>query len=174
MAVMRQYQTLYGIYTDDWTSNIPNYSNWHYHLVKDYIDNDCDRTDNSEASITRRFFYPHTFAETYNIEGIIEGHIKYTSTATSTCTDVRVSLIKVHEDTTETEIASTGTKTVNKSIVTNDLWGFWFTIDVTSAPKITKEEKLGLKIETTCASTIKLSHTNDSSTEDIKIKIPYM
>lgn len=170
----RAYQTYYGIYPDDWSIDFGSLGSHHHLLVKEYIDTDCSSTVTTGLSSTVRFVYPHALQKTYYIEGVVQGHIKLTSSATSTATSYTVSVFKMHEDTTETDLGTTGEITVADSITTSNTFGYPFWIDITEAQEITENERFGLKIEATCESTVYLSHDNSSTYEDVKVTIPFI
>lgn len=166
-------RTFYGFYTDDWSFNHGSLSSHHYLLDTDYPHADISYTASSTATSTIRFMYPHYIADTYYLEGIQKGHITYTSTATSTCTSYVADIIKIHSDSTETTLATTGTITVADSITTSSYVKYPFWIYV-SGQKITKNERLGLKVTTTCENNVYLSYDTDSTNQDIKIEFSFL
>ena len=184
----RYYETFYGIYTDDWEIdgrwNIPNH---HFILVKDYPSDACSTTsDSTWGSSATIFLYPHNIKKTYLLEGVVEGQITFhAKTAYSYVSDYRVTIVKIHEDTTETELATTGIVVVNDAIAYDAEWHtgddivypFW--IDVfDEAQEITEKERIGVKIEwdvgNSSSVTATMMHDNDSSFEDLKITLPFL
>lgn len=176
----REHIKFYGFYTYDWQESFGSFSNTHYVLSREYISEGCSTLDSSEASDIHKFLYPDNIKKTYFIEGRITGNIVLTASGcTSTVTDFRVTICKVHEDTTETELASTGWITVDDTLA----WDaglsigkeivYWFKIDVWEEQKLTNNERLYLKIEVNCNSCTHLMHTNDSNWEDVWVEIPF-
>jgi len=186
----RYYQTYYGISVEDWSINYGTLSNCTYILVKDYISDVASVASNtewsSEGSDGIIFLYPHHLKKKYFIEGVVEGQITFTSkNATSFVSDYRVSIVKIGEDATETELASTGVIEVNDTYEYDAIWHtgtdivypFW--IDVFSEPQeITEDYRIGVKIEWDVnhdsSTTVSLMHDNDPTYEDMKITIPFL
>lgn len=176
----REHIVFYGFYTSDWFSNFGTFSNVHYLLHREYISEGCSTLDSSEASVTHNFLYPDHIKKTYFIEGTITGNIVLAASGcTSTVTDFRVTVCKVHEDNTETELATAGWITVNDTIAWDaglsigDEMVYWFSIDVWEEQKITDNERLYLKIEVNCNSCTHLMFTNDPKWEDVWVDIPF-
>lgn len=182
MAVddMRYYETFFGIHVNDWGKTFGNFSNHHKLLVKEYISEACSTTDGSEASITNKFLYPHHIKKTYFIEGVIQGHITIVADrGTCTMTSYRVTVCKVHEDTVETELFSTGWIDVSDilgwdvvyEVGDEMVYPFW--IDAWSKKELNSLEKIYVKVETNSCSCCSLWHSNDTTWEDLKITIPF-
>ena len=182
---MRYYRTFYGIYTNDWTEDFGSgvFSDNHYILVGDYISDGCDTTESSTCSsgVTLYFLYPHHIDKTYFIEGVIQGHITIAaSLATSTVTDYRVTVCKVHTDGTETELFSTGVVAVNDTLTWDSTYSvgqervypFW--IDAWGYKTLTEDERIYIKIEVTADDNAVLWHSNDATWEDLKLEIPFI
>jgi hypothetical protein len=177
---LRQYYTFRGIYPDDWSINWGG-TNWHYLLVEDALDTAASVTTSTAwTSAGVRFLYPHNIKRTYYLEGVVEGHITFGAPAqVSHVSDYKVTVIKVHEDTTETELATTGVIAVNDTLAVNDEIVYPFWIDVfTSGKEITQNERIGIKIEwdvnNSSTVTAVLLHDYTSSIEDIKISLPFI
>lgn len=175
----RTYRMFFGIYTNDWDFSFPAFPNHRYLLVDDYISDGCDTLDSSEASITHVFIYPHHIKKTYFMEGVASGHITLVANGcTSVVTSYKVTVCKVHEDTSETELATTGWKTVSDtlawdaglSIGDERVYPFW--IDIWEKKELSEYERIYVKVEVVCNSCTHLMHSNDATWEDLKIDIP--
>ena len=201
MSDMRMYETFYGIYKDDWEETFGSFSDHHYVLVKEYINEGCSCTETSTASTTHKFLYPSHIKKTYFIEGVIDGHVTFaSSTTTAYICSYRVTVCKVHEDTTETELFTTGWITVEDTLGWNAGYNipsviegeegdvvYPFEIDAWEKEKLDEFERLYLKVESTCSAdsnfiscteascnNVILWHANDATWTDIKIKIPFL
>lgn len=175
-------ETFYGIYYNDWTINWGSIAS-DYLLVKNYIDEYTSTTSYTSWLLESgevKFLYPHNIKKKYFIEGVIEGELTfYADGAQSYVTDYRVTIFKEHEDTTETELATTGSIITSDTIASGDDIKYHFWIDVfASGKEVGEKERLGLKIqwnENPCSTPSgKLSHWNDSATNDIWVKIPFL
>ena len=185
----RYYQTFYGLRTEDWASDFGGLADHNTFLVKDYLSDavSCPSKTPWTSSGTK-FLYPHRIKKTYFIEGVVEGHITFSSVSNSVhgflsswVSDYRVTISKMHNDTTETELATTGVIAVNDSfatiggVETERVYPFW--IDVNEPKALNENERILLKIEwdidNSSSITASLTHWNDSSTEDIKIILPF-
>jgi len=191
---MRMYETFYGIHTNDWTVDFGTFSNHHKLLVKEYISDGTDCEDTSTASETNKFLYPFHIAKTYFIEGIIEGHVTFAASgSTAYLCSYRVTLSKMNEDTTDTELFTTGWVAVNKTLDWDSTYSigeeivlpFW--IDAYEHAKLDENERLYVKVESTCSDSsaftscsasectnLVLYHSNDATWEDLKITIPFL
>lgn len=180
---LRYYETFYGIHTNDWAETFGSFANHHKLLVKEYISDGCDTTEASGTSLaTHEFLYPHHLKKTYFIEGVVTGHITLVASACSTSVcSFRVTVCKMHEDNTPTELFTTGWVTVNDtlgwdavySVGDETVYPFW--IDAWEKEKLTEFERIYIKIEvTTTDSCCSLYHSNDSTWEDIRITIPFV
>jgi len=172
--------TFYGFYPNDWTFTFGDFSNTHYLLDKEYISDGCSTLESSRATLTR-FLYPHHIKKTYFLEGVIRGHITLAASGCSShVTSYKVSVGKIHEDTTDTPMATTNYVTVDKTLsyytVGNGVneevvYPFW--IDVINEQKITDKERIYVKVDFVAESTVTLYHSNDSTWEDLKIELPF-
>ena len=176
----REHIIFYGFYTEDWWVTFGSFADEKHILHRDYISDGCITLESSCASVTHKFLYPDHIKKTYFIEGTITGNICLAASGcTSTVTDFRVTICKIHEDTSETELASTGWVTVNKEIPWNAGLGFgdevvfWYSIDVWEEKKLTDKERLYLKIEVKCNQYTHLMHSNDATWQDIWVDIPF-
>ena len=177
---LRYYETFYGIYTNDWEITFGSFTDSPNLLVKEYISDACDTTDYSIATDTAKFIYPHHIKKIFFIEGVIEGHITVaSSSATSTVTDYKVTVGKVHEDTSvETDLFTTGWITVNTTLTWDSTYSigeeivypFW--IDAWDYAEISDKERIYVKIEVNGDNNCVLWHRNDATWEDLKITIP--
>ena len=175
----RSYRLFYGIYTYDWFFNFGTFAETHYILTDEYISDGCSTLDSSEASNVHEFLYPHHIKKVYHLEGVAVGHITLAASGcTSTVTSYRVTICKMHEDNTPTELKSTGWITVNDTLAWDAglgvgeemVYPFW--IDIWEEKKLDEHERLYLKVEVNCNSCTHLMHSNDSTWEDLKIDIP--
>jgi len=189
---MRYYETFYGIHTDDWMVNFGSFANHHKLLIKEYINDGCYTTANSTASSGYKFLYPHHIAKTYFIEGVIEGQVTFgSSEATARICSYKVNVCKVHEDTTETILYSTGWVQVNATLAWDSTYGigeervFPFWIDAWNYSELSEKERIYIQVQSTCTDNDNfvncsassctnsvLWHSNDATWEDIKITIP--
>lgn len=177
---LRYYETFYGIHTDDWVISFGTFSNHHKVLSMDYINEGCSTTNTSAATaINNKFIYPHHIKKKYFIEGVIIGHITVgASSCTSTVTSYRVTVCKMHEDNTDTELFTTGWVSVNDTLAYDAELGvgeemvypFW--IDAWSKKTLTDKEKIYIKVEISANECTNLWHSNDATWEDLKIEIP--
>ena len=180
--------TFYGVHVNDWSVTFGSFSNHHKLLLDEhYLSDGCSCATSSEATHTHKFLFPHHIRKTYFIEGIAEGQITVAaSSATATMYAYRVSICKVHEDTTETELFTTGWRVVNLTLNWDSTYNigeelvlpFW--IDCTEKAKLSENERIYVKIETdtsTCTqsscSNMRLLHDNSAEWEDFKIDIPF-
>ena len=197
---MRYYETFYGVHINDWEETFGSFPNHHKLLVKEYISDGCSTTTSSTATQEYKFLYPQHIKKTYFVEGVINGHITFSaSSATAYLCAYRATLCKVHEDTTETELYTTGWVTVNDTLgwdaeykIPSSIEGeegemvypFW--IDAWEYEKLDEYERLYFKVESTCSinsdhlscgasscANLVLYHSNDATWEDIKVTIPF-
>ena len=176
----RQHIIFYGFYTDDWSSSFGSFSNEHYLLHREYISDGVSITEAAEASNTLKFIYPDHIKKTYYLEGTVTGNIVLAASgATSTVSDYRVTICKVHSDTTETELVTTGWRTVNDTLAWDSGLGvgeemvYWFSIDVWNEQKVTDNERLYVKVECNCNQYTYLMHSNDPQWKDLYVDIPF-
>ena len=175
----RYYETLYGFYPYDWDIDFGTFADHHYLLDREYIDEGCITLDYSEASVVHKFVYPHFFKRLYWIEGVIKGQITLSTIgATSTVTSYRVTICKMHADTTDTELISTGWITVNDTLAWDSgpsvgdeiVYPFW--IDCLEEKEVSENERIYVKVEVECTSPCVLYHTNGGEFTDLKVEIP--
>ena len=191
---MRYYETFYAIHVNHWTESFGAITDSNKLLVKDYISDGCTSTDTSSGTNTHKFLYPQHIAKVYFIEGVIEGQVTFAaSTATAYICSYRVTVCKMHEDTTDLELFTTGWITVSDTLIWNTkrsigeerVYPFW--IDAWDKEKLDEHERIYLKVESTCSdvigcvdsiasacTNIALWHSNDATWEDIKITIPFV
>lgn len=176
----REIIDFYGFYTYDWSESFGQFADHHFLLERDYISDGCSTSDSSEASITHQFLYNRHIKKTYYIEGVVTGNICLAASgATSTVTAYRVSLYKMHEDNTPTELASTGWVTVNDtlgwdaSLGVGDEMVYPFWIDVWEQKELTDKERFYIQIEVNCDQHCHLWHSNDSTWKDVWVAIPF-
>ena len=192
---MRYYETFFGIHTDDWSIDFGSFSSHKKLLVKEYISDGCSCATSSSVTLTNlKFIYPQHIKKTYFIEGEITGHVTFiASTATAYLCAYRVTVCKMHEDTTDTELFTTGWVTVDKTLTWNSTYGvgdeivlpFW--IDAWEYEKLDEYERIYVKVESTCSDNVScltciqsactnivLAHDNNATWQDLKITIPFI
>jgi len=176
----REFIDFYGIYTYDWTTSWGTYSDIHELLVTNYISDGCSTADSSEASVIHAFLFQHYIKKTYYVEGVIEGNICVAASGcTSSVTSFRVTVSTMNENTSESEIGSTGWVTVNDTLAwdaglsVGDEIVYHFWIEVWEEHVITDKEKIFVKIEVNCNSCTHLMHSNDETWKDVWVKIPF-
>lgn len=176
---MRYYETFYAINTDDWGWNFGSFADHKKVLIKEYINEGCLCTETSVATAVNEFLYPHHIKKKYFIEGVIDGHITIAaSSATSTVTSYRVTVCKINQDSTKTELFTTGWKTVDVELEWDSDYSigeervFPFSIDAWENEELGEFDRMYVKIEVSGDNTCVLWHSNDSTWEDVKITIP--
>lgn len=192
---MRLMQTFYGIHTVDWGINWGGYIDHNKLLVKEYINEGCDTEDYSSCTETHTFIYPHHIAKKYFIEGVIEGHITIeNSTASAYFCSYRLTVGKIHESGTETDLYTTNWVHLNKDfdwhtdpVEIGDEWVFPYWIDAHEKAEIGELERIFVRVEfeaastndyldcdSSCATYFRVYHDNDSEWESFKIILPFM
>jgi hypothetical protein len=180
----RQYITFYGIKYEDWYETFGTFVNWQHLLVREYISDGCSCATSSsldEDGLIYKFLYPHHIKKTYFIEGRIEGNFVVTCQGDdATLNAYRVTVCKMHDDNTDTELASTGWVTVDKLLLWDDELGigdesvFHFWIDCWSEKELSEFERIYVKIEfQTEDEGILFLHCNDATWEDFYVEIPF-
>ena len=174
--ITRQYQTYYGIHLDHheeiWAGN-----NYNKILVKEYLNADVSTSDSTDAtSIT--FLLPQMYMYKYYLDGVTRGWFtiyNQSTTDDATLDSYTVTLLKT-EDVPNAEV-TLGSKTMslssNNSIPTTSFLKIpvFITLD---KQVVEAGNKLLLKLEiSTTGGDVVFYHANDSSNEDVKIKIPY-
>jgi hypothetical protein len=190
MSDMRDYVTLYGIYTDDWITSFGG-NTFNRHLVKDYIAGAggtgayCSCTSSSVwIKGGREFIYPQNIKKIYFLEGVIQGEVLFESYLASKCSDYRVTIFKLNTDTTKTDLATTGVITLlptGDSYASYDGMFYHWWIDLTEHKEITEDDRIGLRVEWnvshTSTVTANLVHDNDSSSAtglNLWVEIPLL
>ena len=125
------------------------------------------------------FIFPHHIKKKYFIDGIISGQITIAaSTVTSHITSYRVTICSMNEDTTDTELFTTGWVDVDDtlgwdstySVGDERVYSFW--IDAWEYATLGEKDRIYLKVEAICDSTCVLWHSNDSTYNDLYVDIP--
>jgi len=154
----------------------------------------------SSATLTHKFLYPEHIKKVYFIEGTITGHVTFAaSSATAYICKYRVSVCKVHQNTKETELFTTGWVTVDDTLGWNEEYNtpsiiegeegevvYPFRIDAWENAKLDEYERIYVRVESTCSddsnfssctddgcANLVLWHSNDATWEDLKIEIPF-
>jgi hypothetical protein len=177
----RYYKTLYGIETNDWSADFGSFSNHPKLLVEEYVSDAASTEDTSVATDgdVHDFLYNQHIKKRYFIEGVITGHITVASSlAEATVTSYRVTVCKVHEDTTETELFSTGWVTVNDTLEWDAVYDvgdeivypFW--IDAWQYEALTDRERIFVRVEVDGDANTVLWHSNNTTYCDLMIEIP--
>lgn len=176
----REVIDFYGYYTYDWYESFGQFASHHFLLDTEYISDGCSTSDSSEASITHEFLYNTHLKKTFYIEGTVRGHIcLVASGCTSTVTSYRVTLCKMHENNTASELATTGWITVNDTLSWDsglsigDEMVYPYRMDVWEEKKLTDKERIFLRVQVNCDSCTHLMHSNDATWEDIWVSIPF-
>jgi len=190
----RYYETFYGVHLDDWTVDWGTFADHHKFLTEEYLSDGCSCATSSSATNTHKFLYPEHLKKDYFIEGTIKGHVTFAASgATSYICAYRVTVCKMHEDTTDSELFTTGWRTVNKTLTWDSTYDigeeivFPFRIDAWEKEHLTEYERFYLKVESTCSDNSGCSsctdsecddtvlwHSNDATWQDIKIEIPFL
>ena len=174
--ITRQYQTYYGIHLnhheETWGGNTYNKI-----LVKEYPHEDLSTTDTTDAtSIT--FLLPQMYMYKYYLDGITEGWFTLYNQDTSnsaTLDSFTVSLLKT-EDVPNDE-TTLGSKTMSLSSDNTINASSYLKVPIfifLDKQVVEAGNKLILKLEvSTTGGDVVFSHANDSTNQDVKIKIPY-
>ena len=150
-------------------------------LVLDYPDPNLRCTGTTDAAAAGKvndFLYPLLVQSKYFLDGTVDGHVTFKSDATAgrTATGYTVSLKKLNITGTTTTL---GTMSFTFPVVYTFTANGYLTVPIymmlTKQP-VNENEKLVLSVQlltTMTVNQILLSHANDSSVPDIKIRIPY-
>jgi len=182
----RTYLRFYGVEIDAWDETFGAFANYHYILVPDYFSDGCITTEDTAASGTHKFLYPAHIKKRYWIEGRIEGEFCLAASgAKSTCSDYRVTICKVHDNGTETELSTTGWITVNDTLgwdAVNSVPGsvvgsegervYHYWIDCFEEKELSDYERIYLKIQINCDANAILMHSNDPQWTDVWFDLP--
>jgi len=184
---MRQYETFYGICLWDWSTSWGGISNTSYHLIKNYLSDAVKSVPSTQWIYNGgdyvQFLYPHRVKKKYWIEGVIEGQITFMSdpTLVSFVSSFDVILQKIHTDTTESDLASTGSTSIKRRYAVGDEEVYHYWIDVNTPQEVGENEYLAIKVRwnfggekytAESSTTAWLYHDNDSTYEDLKMTIP--
>lgn len=178
---MRDYITFFGIETNDWDFTFGSFSNHNKLLKREYISDAADCQATSTASDKNEFVYQHHLKKTYFIEGVISGHVTFASSgATSHITEYRVTVGKINEDSTKSELFTTGWITVDDDLSWNSTYSigqervYPFEIDAWEKEKITEYDRIYVKVESNSDANCVLWHDNNQTFEDLKVEIPFI
>lgn len=177
----RYYKILHGVEINDWSVNFGSFSNHHKLLVEDYVSEAASTADTSVATDgeIHKFIYEQHIKKKYFIEGVIIGQITVAaSECTSHVTSYKVSVCKVHEDTTETTLFTTGWVTVDDDLVWDATYSvgeemvypFW--IDAWQYETLTDKERIFVQVEVNGDSCAVLWHSNNATWCDLVIELP--
>lgn len=176
----RSYLQFYGVKLNEWSETFGSFANYTYLLIPDYISDGNDTDDDTAASGTHKFLYPEHIKKKYWIEGRVEGEFCLAASgATSHITDYRVTICKVHDNGTESELVTTGWITVDDDlewdatyeIGTEEVYHYW--IDAYEEQELSDEERIYLKIQVTCDANAIIMHSNDPQWTDVWVEIPF-
>jgi len=147
-------------------------------LVTEYPNYDLSSVTFTQAS-TAKFLYPRLVGNPTYVDGVAEGHFfLWNSHAadTTTINSYTVTLIKTPNvsDNETTLGIDAETLTANNTIVAKGTLCLPIYMNIDHI-KLSKNDKIILQIDYTDdgAGTVNIIHDNDSTLEDIKIKIPY-
>lgn len=174
---MPQYQIYYGVHMDHHVESWGG-MNFNKILVLEYPDPNLVCTALTEAcgNVNLDFLYPLLVQSKYFLDGVMDGHVTFKcGAAAKTCTGYVVWLNKLSDAGTITNL---GSMPYTFATTYNFTANSYLTVPVymqLSKQPVNENEKLFLRINlvTTAASGINLSHANDSSVPDIKIRVPY-
>ena len=172
-----QYQTYYGVHLDHHVELWGGMS-FNKILVLDYPDPNLSCTSLTEAcgNVNLDFLYPLLVQSKYFLDGMMEGHVTFKcGAAAKTATGYIVSLKKLSQSGTVTNL---GYMSYNFLTTYNFTANSYLTVPVyiqLSKSAVNENEKLFLRVQLVTVETsgINLSHYNDSSVPDIKIRVPY-
>ena len=147
---MRDYIKLYGIYLEDWSSLWAG-KTYNYHLLREWVSSAtiASKVSTVWTASGCSFIFPHHIKKTYFLEGVVEGEITFAGASAATdVTNYRVSIFKRNEDTTETNLCTTGVRTLtNHAIAADDIGRYHFWIDAYEAKELSDYDRLGLRVE---------------------------
>jgi hypothetical protein len=174
---MPNYQIYCGVHLDHHVEPW-GYMSFHKILMLEYPDQNLTCTTLTEAcgSVNHDFLYPLLVQSKYFLDGICDGHVTFKcGAAAKTATGYIVSLNKLSNIGTITNL---GNMAYTFSPTYNFTANAYLTVPVympLDKQAVNENEKLFLRINLVTAETsgINLSHANDSSVPDIKIRIPY-
>jgi hypothetical protein len=179
------YEKMYGIYIDDWEWSYGSFIGIHHTLTKEYINEGCSTgdwtvLDDPTFTNTVYFLYPHWIKKQYYIEGVVEGHFTLSClNDDETIVSYEIKLMTMNSLSTATQIGTTGSITVTKTLTWDAVLGvgdeivFPFFIDISTEKKVLDGERIYVEITivTTDVNGI-LYHSNDATWEDFMINIP--
>lgn len=181
------YETLYGMKIQDWSWSYGSgiFSNSHYVMKKEYVNEGCESDDYSTMTTGDnqfRFLYPYWIKRKYYIEGIAYGQFTISCiSGNSALTNYEIKLKKVDDSGKVTALGTTGTITPANTAYTWDAGlsvgtehVYYFEIDISPEKEILNDDRLFLEINITSSNGyLILYHSNDQTWEDIKIQIPF-
>ena len=177
MPIEAQYVTYYGIHLDHYNYTWGGAA-YNKLLVTEYPNEYLISTASTEAK-TAKFLYPRLVGNPVYIDGVAEGHIVIWNSHAVNTTKIQsytVSLLKTPDvaDNETTLGTYANTITADNEITTENYLYLPVYMNV-KKQELGVDEKLILEITYTDdgAGTPNISHENDSTLEDIKIKIPY-
>ena len=176
---MPNYQTYYGVHFDHHTETWGGVT-YNKLLVLEYPDTNlvCTATTDATGSVSIDFLYPSLVQSKYFLDGVVDGSVTFKADATAgrTCTGYSVSLNKRSSTGALTNL---GTMSYTFSPTYTFTANGYLTVPVfiiLSKQPVNENEKLILSISLAtgmAAGQLFLSHANDSSCPDIKIRLPY-
>ena len=178
----REYIEFFAIYPDDTDVSFGTFVNTHKILVREYLDEGCNFTDELDANETHDFLYPHHIKKIYFIEGVIKGQVTYCCNGGDGYVhSYRVSIYKMSKFNTPTELSTTNWKTVDLSLSWDGMLGVGeeipipFYIDQWEEQEVGENERLYLKVETDTDGHpwTRLVVANDPSYNTTYVEIPF-
>lgn len=178
MPIEGQYETYYGVHlkhvSESWGGDSYNKL-----LTKEYYNSDVSSSVSTQST-EAKFLYPRLVGNPCMVDGVADGYITLGNTnATGAVIDsYTVTLLKTdnvpNNETTLGSYAYTTGSSGTEKILQNQTKKFPFFISI-SKKVITYNERIILKIEyTSTDGTVYILHDNDSTYEDVKIRIPYV
>lgn len=174
MPIEAYYKTFYGVHLNHWTESWGG-TDYNKLLVKEYLDDDVLTTDTTAAS-SITFLYPTLIKSSYYLNGKTSGHFKIynqNSSSTQTLNSYTVTVKKIDNAGTSTNLA-THTETISGGYEVPSQTYLALPVFVSlSKAEVNPNEKLAVTFEIDGDSDLVFSHANDSSTNDVMIKLPF-
>lgn len=175
MPIEANYKEYYGIHLNHY-STVWGGNTYNKIMVTDYPDANLVSTVTTMSG-SARFLYPRVITNKCYVDGVAEGHITLynTGSTTTTCTYYSVSLIKTDDvPSNETTLGFySATISSDNSMTTSSRYltlPFFMSIN---KQVLNENEKILVYITHTSGASVCISHANDSSNVDIRIKVPF-
>jgi len=174
--IVRQYQTYYGVHFNHheevWAGNTYNKL-----LVKEYPHQDISTTDTTDATEIS-FLLPQMYMYKYYLDGVTDGWFtlyNQDGSNSATLNSFTVSLIKTQDVPSAEVVLGSKTMSLTSNNTINASSYIKIPIFITLDKQVVEAgNKLILRITIdTTGGDVVFSHANDSTNQDVKIKIPY-